>query len=565
MIHFRAPLMLLTAAGLLMAAASAHDQGPASKAYLLNVGKGQTFNSIGSDDRTKPEVVDDFKDLGGKAIKVTFFKGDSVGDSVAKVKNWKPFATLRITVFNPGKDSVKLGLNIAHAGSTNFSTRIEVPVVVKPGKNEVPLNIDEFKNTDGSAPLLTDIRRWYFADAEGKEPTLYFGDLVLESATAPAASPAVSPVAGPVVGGQGVIGLNPLVGFKIKGKFGNTDVDLTVTPFAIDEVTPVAATPAAVKPAPIHGDPARLERIRAAKMPRITEPILFGTPEADAIVSALEVFPPDNPWNLVVEDWPLHPNSQNIIKLIGADKKFRYNADMGFVLVPPNQKKIDVKLGAASAESDPGPYPVPDNTPIEGYPVNYEGLTLDQVQRKEEGEIDRHALIVDPTNRMLYEFYQMRKTDKGWVASGAAIFDLKTNKLRPDGWTSADAAGLPIFPATVRYDEIQRGIVEHCMRVGVGKTRREYVSPATHYASYDTDENLPRMGERLRLKKNFDISGFSPAAQAILKGLKKYGMFVADNGLDWTISVAPDSRIPLLHEEFSRIKGSAFEVVEQGP
>ena len=300
-------------------------------------------------------------------------------------------------------------------------------------------------------------------------------------------------------------------------------------------------------------------------MPRIDKPILFDTPEADAIVSALEVFPPDNPWNLVVEDWPVHPNSKNIIESIGASKKLRYNSDMGYVLVPPDQKKVDVKLGSAADESDKGPYPVPDNTPIEGYPVNYKGLTLDQVQRKDEGDIDRHALVVDPTNRMLYEFYQMRKTDKGWIASGAAIFDMKSNKLRPDGWTSADAAGLPIFPATVRYDEIKRGMVEHAMRMGVGKTRRAYVYPATHYASRDTDPNLPRMGERLRLKKDFDISGFSPAAQAILKGLKKYGMFVADNGLEWTISVAPDSRIPLLHEEFSKIKGSAFEVVERNP
>jgi hypothetical protein len=317
--------------------------------------------------------------------------------------------------------------------------------------------------------------------------------------------------------------------------------------------------------AQVHGDPARLERIRAAAMPKIDKAILFGTPEADAIVSALEVFPPDNPWNLVVEDWPVHPNSKNIIESIGATKKLRYNTDMGYVLVPPDQEKIDVKLGSAAAESDKGPYPVPDNTPIEGYPILYKGLTLDEVQRKDEPDLDRHALIVDPTKRMLYEFYQMRKTNKGWTASGAAIFDLKTNRLRPDGWTSADAAGLPIFPATVRYDEIKRGMVEHAMRMGVRKTRRAYVYPATHYASRDTDPNLPRMGERLRLKKNFDISGFSPEAQAILKGLKKYGVFVADNGLEWTLSVTPDSRIPLLHEEFSKIKGSAFEVVERNP
>ena len=327
-------------------------------------------------------------------------------------------------------------------------------------------------------------------------------------------------------------------------------------------IVAVATSPGQVSQARVHGDPDRLEHVRAVRMPRIDRPILFDTPEADAIVSALEVFPPDNPWSLIVEDWPVHPNSKNIIASIGAQKKLRCNYDMSYVLVPPNQKKIDVRLGAAAAESDKGPYPVPDNTPIEGYPLGYKGLTLDEVQRKDEGDLDRHALVVDPVNRMLYEFYQMRKTDQGWTASGAAIFDLKSNKLRPDGWTSADAAGLPIFPATVRYDEIQRGLVEHAMRMGVHKTRRAYVSPATHYASRDTDKNLPRMGERLRLKKDFDISGFSPAARSILKGLKKYGVFVADNGLDWTLSVAPDSRIPLLHEELGRIKGAAFEVVE---
>jgi len=537
--------MLLAAAGLIVATVSLPGQVPAAMAYLLNVGKGQTFSDIGSGDKTKPELVEDVKELGGKALKVTFSKGDSVGDRVAKVTNWKQFATLRVNVFNSVKDTVKLGLNIFHARSTNYNTRIERPIVLRPGKNEVAIRIDELQNTDGSAPALTDIRKWYFADTESKGPTLYFSDIRLEGG-----EPA--PVAGPVMGGP-----QPLVGYQIKGKVGGLDVDLTVTPFLVGR-TPLPSGGA-------HGDPARVARIRAAHMPRIDRPILFGTPEADAIVSALEVFPPDNPWNLVVEDWPVHPNSKNIIASIGADKKFRYNADMGYVLVPPDQKKIDVKLGSAAAESDKGPYPVPDNTPIEGYPTSYKGLTLDEVQRKDEGDIDRHALVVEPTNRMLYEFYQMRKTDKGWIASGAAIFDLKSNKLRPDGWTSADAAGLPIFPATVRYDEIKRGMVEHAMRVGVGKTRRSYVYPATHYASKDTDENLPRMGERIRLKKDFDINGFSPEAQAILKGLKKYGMFVADNGLDWTISVVPDSRIPLLHEEFSKIKGSAFEVVEAPP
>jgi hypothetical protein len=536
--------MLLVAAILLAATVSTPGQAPASKAYLLNVSGGQTFSEIGSDDKTKPEFVEDFKGLGGKAIKVAFFKGDSVGDRVAEVNSWKPFTTLRVHVFNPGKQTVKLGLNIFHARSTSYNTRIEHFILLKPGKNVITVGIDELQNTNGSAPALADVRRWYFADAEGKSPTLYFGDMVLEGAGAPAEG---RPVGGP----------HPLVGYRIKGKVGNTDVDLTITPFIVGERAPGPAAPARV-----NGDPARLRRIRAAKMPGIDKPVLFDTPQADAIVSALEVFPPDNPWNLVVEDWPVHPNSKNIIASIGAGKKLRYNADMGYVLVPPNQKKVPVRLGSAAAESDKGPYPVPDNTPIEGYPVQYKGMTLDEVQRKDEGDKDRHALVVDPVNRVLYEFYQLRKTGKGWAASGAAVFDLRSNKLRPDGWTSADAAGLPIFPATVRYDELRRGLVEHALRVSVGKTRRSYVSPATHYASRSTNANLPRMGERLRLKKDFDVSGFSPAARAILKSLKKYGMFVADNGLDWAISVAPDPRIPSLHEELSKIKGSAFEVVE---
>jgi hypothetical protein len=328
-------------------------------------------------------------------------------------------------------------------------------------------------------------------------------------------------------------------------------------------VLPVAAAGAFYRSGPadkVHGDPARLERIHKTKMPNYERPILFNTPEADTICSALEVFPPDNPWNLIVEDWPLHPNSKNIIASIGPKKPLRYNPDMGFVLVPPDQKKIDVKLVSYSGESDRGPYPVPDNTPIEGWPVHYKGLSLDAVQRKKE-EGDRHAIVVDPVNRMLYEFYQMRKTDSGWQAAQASIFDLKSNKLRPDGWTSSDAAGLPIFPSIVRHDELKRGAVEHALRVTVVKTRRAYVYPATHYASRRTDVNLPRMGERFRLRKSYDDSTFSPDVRTILQALKKYGLFVADNGIDWAISVAPDPRIKNLHEELRKVPGSAFEVV----
>lgn len=264
----------------------------------------------------------------------------------------------------------------------------------------------------------------------------------------------------------------------------------------------------------------------------------------------------------------MHPQSQAIVGSIGADKPLRYNPDMAFILVPPNHKKSPVAIVEYADESDPGPYPVPDNIPIEGWPAEFQrspetrGLTLLDVQRdklKQEG--DRHAIVVDPTNRVLYEFYQMKRTDKGWQAAGAAIFDLKTNKLRPDGWTSTDAAGLSIFPAVVRYDELQRGEIEHALRFTVRKSRRGYVAPATHFASSLTDENLPRMGERFRLRKDFDTSGYSPEVRTILNALKKYGMLVADNGLEWAMSVAPDPRIPTLHEELRKVQGSDFEVV----
>jgi hypothetical protein len=322
----------------------------------------------------------------------------------------------------------------------------------------------------------------------------------------------------------------------------------------------------------VKSDPARRARIKAAKMPKVDKIVEFSTPAADEICAALEVYPEDNPWNLVVEDWPLHPNSTAIVNRAGAKKVFRYDADMGFIIVPPDQKKVDVKIVGYPGESDKGPFPVPDNVPIEGWPAEFQrnaklkSLTLDDVQRdkiKQGG--DRHGIVIDPTNRMLYEFYQLKKTDAGWQAAQSSVFDLKSNKLRPDGWTSSDAAGLPIFPATVRYDELKRGIVEHAMRVTFVKTRRAYVHPATHYASKLKDEDLPRMGERFRLRQDFDVKGFPPEVQAILKGLKKYGMMCADNGIDWAISVAPDPRIPVLHEELRKIKGGDFEVVVPPP
>jgi hypothetical protein len=305
-------------------------------------------------------------------------------------------------------------------------------------------------------------------------------------------------------------------------------------------------------------------------LPKITLPVTFGTPEADRILEAMQVFPPDNPWNLDVSAMPVAKDSGALVASIGADKNLGYNLDMGFIIVPPDQKRVPVKLIDYPNESDPGPYPVPDNAPIENWPlaVNEDkgalpkpGQTLEDLQRSGTG--DRHILVVDPANGKLYEFWQSRKTVAGWQASNEATFDLKTGALRPERWTSGDAAGLPIFPAAVRYDECERGMVEHALRFTVRRSRRGYVLPATHWASPSYDKSFPRMGERFRLRKSFDTSGFPKHARAILEGLKTYGMFAADNGGDWLMSISPDRRLQGL-ETLRRVKGSDFEVVDTG-
>jgi len=525
----------------------------APKTVLLNVQAGQVPPDTGLEDKTRPEIVEGIKGLPGKALKVAFAPGDSIGSRPGLGQNWKKHAFLRFDAVNPGADPVALELTVIHARSSSYQTRVVVPIKLKPGKNEVKIGIDEMANVNGSAPDLSKVSKWYINDPASKGPTVYFDDIWLEGGDAQAAPAAgVAPPAG---------------GYRVKGKIGNQDVDLTVTPIPAGGGP---STPAAK--GTVTGDPARVARIRAAKMPAIAKPVSFDDPEADAILSALEVFPPDNPWNLLVEDWPVHPNSKAIVGTIGPEKPFRYNPDMGFVLVPADQKKVDVKLTAYPGESDKGPFPVPDNVPIEGWPVDFQrnpatrSLTLQDVQRgKPNPEADRHGIVVDPANRMLYEFYRLTRTDGGWVAEQSSVFDLKSNKLRPDGWTSSDAAGLPVFPAVVRYDELKRGAVEHALRVTVRKTRRAYVYPATHFASRLEDENLPRMGERLRLRKDFDVSGFSPEVKAILVALKRYGMFVADNGIEWAVSVAPDPRVPVMNDEFRKLKGSDFEVISPPP
>jgi len=299
----------------------------------------------------------------------------------------------------------------------------------------------------------------------------------------------------------------------------------------------------------------------------IESPVMFDTPEADRILTAMQVFPPDNPWNENIADRPVDPMSDAIVGSIGRDGRLGFNLDMNFVIVPPNQPRVPVRVLLYPEESDPGPFPIPDTAPIENWPLTHNedrgalpkpGMTLAQFQR--EGSGDRHLIVVDPVNGRLHEFWQARRTESGWQASQASTFDLTSNRLRPERWTSADAAGLPIFPAVVRFDEVSRGLVRHALRVTVRRTRRAYVYPARHFASQHTDAALPRMGERLRLRRDFDVAAFPPHAQAILRGLQQYGMFVADNGADWLLSIAPDRRIQGL-DSLARVKGSDFEVV----
>ena len=244
-------------------------------------------------------------------------------------------------------------------------------------------------------------------------------------------------------------------------------------------------------------------------LPKITKPLMFDTPEADAVLAALQVFPADNWWNRDISALPVQKDSARMIAGIGADKPLEYNLDMGFVIVPPGQKRIDVKLLDYASESDPGPFPLPDEAPIENWPLTRNenqkalpqpGQTLAQFQRDAQG--DRHVLVVDPMNGRLHEFYGTKRTDDGWQALQASTWDLRTGALRKERWTSSDAAGLPVFPAVVRYDECARGLVEHAMRFTVRRTRRAYVLPATHWASQSRDPAHPRMGERFRLRRD---------------------------------------------------------------
>ena len=271
-----------------------------------------------------------------------------------------------------------------------------------------------------------------------------------------------------------------------------------------------------------------------------------------------QVFPPDNPWNQDISRAPVDPNSNQIIATVG--REVQLHPDFGtlymgapngipYIVVSGSQPMVPINLTSFASESDHGPYPVPRNAPIEG------GATSDG---------DRHVLVVDKDNWKLYELFRaFPNADGSWRAASGAIFDLKSNALRPDGWTSSDAAGLPIFPGLVRYDEVfEQREIKQALRFTVKKTRRAYVYPARHYASSETSPFLPPMGMRVRLKATFDMTQFSPANRVILRALQKYGMIVADNGGPWFLSGAPDMRWS--NEDLSKLKivtAGDFEVV----
>lgn len=309
----------------------------------------------------------------------------------------------------------------------------------------------------------------------------------------------------------------------------------------------------------------RKRRLRATPTP--TQPATPAPTPSDAVpdlgnnasLRGARLFPADNPWNKDISGEPLDPNSDVLISSIGLNTGLHPDfgtvwegAPIGipYVVVSGTQPGVPVSFYYPD-ESDQLPYPIPDNPPIEG------GTN---------GTGDRHILIVDRDNWLLYELFDAHPAGSHWNAGSGALFNLSSNALRPAGWTSADAAGLPIFPGLVRYDEVyEQGEINHALRFTVSRSRRAYVYPARHFASSNTSPNLPPMGMRVRLRADFNLSGFPYPVQVVLRALKKYGMFVADNGSNWYISGAPDPRWD--DEQLAtlrQVKGRDFEVVRMG-
>ena len=318
---------------------------------------------------------------------------------------------------------------------------------------------------------------------------------------------------------------------------------LLLVTVAFSAVVLAACLPPAPRPAPAPAPPA-------------PAPPSGGAWAQNGPLGSCHVFPADNAWNRDISNDPVDANSGNYIASIGAatglHPDFGSNLSYGipYVVVPQDQPRVPITFDYMS-ESDPGPYPIPPNPPIEGGP----GATG-----------DRHILIITSGECYLYEIFAAQLTGGMWHGGSGAIWHLQVDWTRPAGWTSADAAGLPIFPGLVRYDEVAAGAINHALRFTVQRSQAGYVAPASHFASSSTDPNLPPMGLRVRLKASVDLSTYPQSTQVILRALQHYGMMVADNGSNWFISGASDARF--IDDELLTIRnihGSDFEVIQLGP
>ncbi len=286
---------------------------------------------------------------------------------------------------------------------------------------------------------------------------------------------------------------------------------------------------------------------------------LLASSVAAQMIGNCPVFPVNNVWNARVDTLPVHPNSAAYVSRIGLTSPGHSDFGSGlwdggpigipYTTAPGNQAKVPITF-EYSDESDPGPYPIPPNAPIEG---------------GAQSSGDRHVLVIDRDNCVLYEVYAAYpQSDGSWSAGSGAVFNLKSNALRPSTWTSADAAGLPMFPGLVRYDEVAAGEIRHALRFTAPRTQKSFVWPARHQASSTTDSSYPPMGQRFRLKANFDISGYSPEMQVILRAMQRYGIILADNGSSWYISGAPDDRWNNDNlSQMRNLNGTDFEAIDE--
>jgi hypothetical protein len=299
------------------------------------------------------------------------------------------------------------------------------------------------------------------------------------------------------------------------------------------------------------------DRMRAARVlvAAATVALLTGSASALRLPAAprCPIFPKSNPWNARVDKLPVAPSSDAMLRSIGLTTGLHADFGSGLWDGSPIGIPFDVVSKATprsrvsfeySDESDHVGYPIPRRVHVEG-------------------GSDHHALLIDRTACRLYELGGLERSGGGWHAWAGAVWNLRSNRLRPAGWTSADAAGLPIFPGLARWDEAKRGVIDHALRFTAARTRRAYVWPARHFASSSTDPSLPPMGLRVRLKASFDIRPFPRQARIVLTALKRYGMILADNGSDWYVTGAPSPgwSNDQLHT-LGRVKGSDFEVVD---